>query len=119
MQNTIGHVQSHSGGFVAGGQAAHRQFLGGNGGAIGFRGHEQSHAGLHTGQWQTIPSLPDVLASGVSGQRQSQVDGGAFFAFDVGTMNATQMTAAKIVKIFMIVFLLFLSLNSSIKNLNH
>lgn len=102
MQNTFGHVQSHSGGFFEGGQAGQWHLLGGDDEMIGFRGHEQLHSGGHFGQWQTTLFLPLVLADGLIGQEQSHFCGGFFASTLYGTMNATQITALKITEIFMI-----------------
>lgn len=108
MHNSSGHLQndSHSGGFDLGGQAGQWQlFDGGDGGG------SQEHP-RHFGQWQTV-CLPDTLAV-TSGQEQSHgsgTEGGAkniSCPHDVGTMYATQMTAAKIKKDFMITLNFFI-----------
>lgn len=122
-QCIFGHAaaQSHSGGFDVGGQFGQEHLIGG--------GQLQSH-GLHSGQRQTTSFLPHVLAAGVIGHGQLHLgfsaghigqlhtrpsltparSGHVQLHFrgvhtsspnDGGRMNTTQITVAKIKKIFM------------------
>lgn len=84
----------------------------------GSKGKQGGH--IQDGQWQTIPTSPDLLAPGLIGHSQLHngfgTGSGSFsIPYDVGTMNATQMAAAKNTKVFMVeFFLLFLFLNNLI-----
>lgn len=74
-------------------------------------GAQLQDGGLHSGQWQIIPSLPLVLALGASGQGQSSHGGRAMdvaLTYDVGKMIATQVTAAKTMNVFMVAIVYFL-----------
>lgn len=96
--------QSHCFGFFR----HHRQSCAG----VGFGRHEQLHL-EHTGQRQTIPFLPDLLADGVIGHVESLHFGlGSLHPrATVGSMIAIQIIADKITIIFivMIYFLVLLS----------
>lgn len=104
--------QSHSGGFVGGGQRGQKHLDGGTTTACGVAGigeHTgQSHVGGgHSGQWQTIPGLPHVLAAGVSGQWQSHLGGGSAGHDAETIITQIPIIEAKITKDFILVFSLF------------
>lgn len=102
--NVVKHdlMQLHSGGFVGGGQAG-QLHSDGNGinvfsirGWIPIRnGRQLQDGGSHFGQWQTIPSLPLVLAVGDNGHGQSQL--GGFMATSLGSLIAITLDVGKMI----------------------
>lgn len=117
-------MQLHSGGFVGGGHAGHLHLgdIGCSGPAISVGSsswgpHWQSQIGSgHFGQWQTIPSLPLLLAADDTGHNGQSHLGGIMdtslgftiaTTLDVGKMIAMEMMAAKNVKTFMVAMAYF------------